>query len=177
MAFMHNATRTRIVNRITRPAVGYTDATFHSMPFTVSHVAAALPLRRLNLVWSAFVVGSMAPDFPYIVGTTDYRSLGHQFPGRHRIHASGLPFRALGVSCRRQAAGRNLAAQRHAAEIARPTRTSSTSAALPVSWLSCFPWRWALPRTWSGMRLPIRSPGHGGAGLGCEVGLKFRCWD
>jgi hypothetical protein len=51
------------------------------MPFTVSHVAAALPLRRLNLVWSAFVVGSMAPDFPYIVGTTDYRSLGHQFPG------------------------------------------------------------------------------------------------
>lgn len=51
------------------------------MPFTVSHVAAALPLRRLNLVWSAFVVGSMAPDFPYIVGSTDYRSLGHRFPG------------------------------------------------------------------------------------------------
>src|SRR5664279_2869792 len=51
------------------------------MPFTLSHVAAALPLRRLNLVWSAFVVGSMAPDFPYIVGTTEYRSLGHQFPG------------------------------------------------------------------------------------------------
>jgi Domain of unknown function (DUF4184) len=51
------------------------------MPFTVSHAAAALPLRRLNLVWSAFVVGSMAPDFPYVVGTTDYRALGHQFPG------------------------------------------------------------------------------------------------
>ena len=51
------------------------------MPFTVSHVAAALPLRRLNLVWSAFVVGSMAPDFTYIVGTANYRSLGHQFPG------------------------------------------------------------------------------------------------
>lgn len=51
------------------------------MPFTVSHVAAALPLRRLNLVWSAFVVGSMAPDFPYIVGNIDYRRLGHQFPG------------------------------------------------------------------------------------------------
>ncbi len=51
------------------------------MPFTVSHVAAALPLRRLNLVWSAFVVGSMAPDFPYIVGNIAYRSLGHQFPG------------------------------------------------------------------------------------------------
>lgn len=51
------------------------------MPFTVSHVAAVLPLRRLNLVWSALVVGSMAPDLPYIVGTTDYRSFGHQFPG------------------------------------------------------------------------------------------------
>jgi hypothetical protein len=51
------------------------------MPFTLSHVAAALPLRRLNLVWSAFVVGSMAPDVPYIVGSTDYRSLGHEFPG------------------------------------------------------------------------------------------------
>ena len=51
------------------------------MPFTVSHAAAALPLRRLNLVWSAFLVGSMAPDFPYVVGTVKYRSLGHDFPG------------------------------------------------------------------------------------------------
>jgi Domain of unknown function (DUF4184) len=51
------------------------------MPFTVSHVAAVLPLRRLNLVWSALVVGSMAPDFPYIIGTTEYRSLGHRLPG------------------------------------------------------------------------------------------------
>src|SRR5271166_627769 len=51
------------------------------MPFTVSHAAAVLPFRRLNLVWSAFMVGSMAPDFPYIVGTTEYRDLGHHFPG------------------------------------------------------------------------------------------------
>jgi hypothetical protein len=51
------------------------------MPFTLSHAAAALPLRRLNLVWSAFVVGSMAPDLPYIVGTADYTRLGHHFPG------------------------------------------------------------------------------------------------
>jgi hypothetical protein len=51
------------------------------MPFTLSHAAAVLPLRRLNLVWSAFIVGSMAPDLPYIVGTTNYRSLGHRFPG------------------------------------------------------------------------------------------------
>ena len=51
------------------------------MPFTVAHAAAALPLRKLNLVWSAFLVGSMAPDFPYVIGTIKYRSLGHEFPG------------------------------------------------------------------------------------------------
>jgi len=51
------------------------------MPFTVAHAAAALPLRRLKLVWSAFLVGSMAPDFPYVVGNIKYRSLGHDFPG------------------------------------------------------------------------------------------------
>jgi len=51
------------------------------MPFTVAHAAAALPLRRFNLIWSAFLVGSMAPDFPYVVGTIAYRPLGHEFPG------------------------------------------------------------------------------------------------
>ena len=51
------------------------------MPFTVAHAAAALPFRRLNLVWSAFLVGSMAPDFPYVIGTTQYRAFGHDFPG------------------------------------------------------------------------------------------------
>lgn len=51
------------------------------MPFTVSHAAAVLPFRRLNLVWSAFIIGSMAPDFPYVVGTTEYRDVGHTLPG------------------------------------------------------------------------------------------------
>src|ERR1700756_2931186 len=51
------------------------------MPFTVSHAAAVLPFRRLNLVWSAFIIGSMAPDFPYIIGSTHYRGLGHRWPG------------------------------------------------------------------------------------------------
>jgi len=51
------------------------------MPFTVSHLAAALPFRRLRLVWSAFLIGSVAPDFPYVLATTDYRDLGHRFPG------------------------------------------------------------------------------------------------
>ena len=52
-----------------------------ALPFTVSHAAAVLPFRRLNLVWSAFIVGSMAPDFPYVIGNTKYRDLGHHFPG------------------------------------------------------------------------------------------------
>jgi hypothetical protein len=51
------------------------------MPFTVAHAAAVLPFRRLNLVWSAFLVGSMAPDFPYVIGSIKYRDLGHYFPG------------------------------------------------------------------------------------------------
>ena len=51
------------------------------MPFTVAHAAAVLPFRRLKPVWSAILVGSMAPDFPYIVGSLKYRSLGHDFPG------------------------------------------------------------------------------------------------
>ncbi len=51
------------------------------MPFTVSHAAAVLPFRKLNLVWSAFIIGSMAPDFTYILGNTDYRGIGHRFPG------------------------------------------------------------------------------------------------
>lgn len=51
------------------------------MPFTVSHAAAVLPFRKLNLVWSAFIIGSMAPDFPYVIGNTDYRHIGHRFPG------------------------------------------------------------------------------------------------
>ena len=51
------------------------------MPFTLSHVAAALPLRRMNMIWSAVVIGSVAPDLPYVLGTTKYRMLGHDFPG------------------------------------------------------------------------------------------------
>jgi Domain of unknown function (DUF4184) len=52
-----------------------------ALPFTVSHAAAFLPFRKLNLVWSAFIVGTLAPDFPYVIGNTRYRDLGHHFPG------------------------------------------------------------------------------------------------
>jgi len=51
------------------------------MPFTVSHAAAVLLFRRLKLIWSAFIIGSMAPDFPYIIGSTRYRFIGHTLPG------------------------------------------------------------------------------------------------
>jgi len=51
------------------------------MPFTVSHAAAFLPFRKLNLVWSAFIVGSVAPDFPYLIGNTEHHALGHHYPG------------------------------------------------------------------------------------------------
>ncbi len=51
------------------------------MPFTLSHPAAALPLRRL-LPWcvlSALAIGSMAPDFPYFVGLSEIRGGTHSF--------------------------------------------------------------------------------------------------
>jgi hypothetical protein len=51
------------------------------MPFTVAHVAAVLPFRRCHLIWSAFIVGSMAPDFPYILGSVAGRDFAHELPG------------------------------------------------------------------------------------------------
>ncbi len=53
----------------------------HSMPFTLAHVAAVLPFRRCHLIWSAFIVGSMAPDFPYILGSVAGRDFAHRMPG------------------------------------------------------------------------------------------------
>jgi hypothetical protein len=37
------------------------------VPFTASHVAAALPFLRLPLLPAALVIGTMAPDLPYYV--------------------------------------------------------------------------------------------------------------
>jgi membrane-bound metal-dependent hydrolase YbcI (DUF457 family) len=37
------------------------------VPFTVSHIAAVLPLRRSRLPLSALAMGSMSPDLPYFV--------------------------------------------------------------------------------------------------------------
>ena len=49
------------------------------MPFTLAHPAAVLPLRRHGLVFSALVVGSMAPDFEYFFGVK--RPISHTMPG------------------------------------------------------------------------------------------------
>ncbi len=53
------------------------------MPFTVSHVAAALPVhaifRRLPL--AALMIGSMAPDFAFFVPFAPFRSSTHSIAG------------------------------------------------------------------------------------------------
>jgi hypothetical protein len=52
------------------------------MPFTPAHIAAVLPLRkRWNLVWSAMVIGSMAPDFEYFLTLGPKSHRFHEFPG------------------------------------------------------------------------------------------------
>lgn len=51
------------------------------MPFTPSHVAAALPFMRTPLLPAAVVVGTMAPDIPYYVPLFVSRELSHSLLG------------------------------------------------------------------------------------------------
>lgn len=51
------------------------------VPFTLAHAAAALPFRRLRLVPSALVVGTLAPDFWYFLGLGFDSGLGHTIQG------------------------------------------------------------------------------------------------
>jgi hypothetical protein len=51
------------------------------VPFTLAHGAAALPFRRLGLVFSALVVGTFAPDFEYLVRLTPGHGFGHTLLG------------------------------------------------------------------------------------------------
>ena len=51
------------------------------MPFTISHAAAALPLRRTRLPLAALMVGSMAPDFAYFLPWNPDRLETHSFAG------------------------------------------------------------------------------------------------
>lgn len=51
------------------------------MPFTVSHAAAVLPLRRIRrLPWAALVLGSFGPDFEYFLRFTYKSRAWHYFP-------------------------------------------------------------------------------------------------
>jgi len=51
------------------------------MPFTLSHAAAAFPLRRTRLILSAVIIGCFAPDFEYFVPFAHHGSFGHNFLG------------------------------------------------------------------------------------------------
>jgi Domain of unknown function (DUF4184) len=51
------------------------------LPFTLAHPAAVLPLRRTKLVFSALIIGSMAPDYPYFLSLTDGIRWGHSWRG------------------------------------------------------------------------------------------------
>ncbi len=51
------------------------------MPFTFSHPAAVVPLRRTQLIFSALVIGSMAPDVESFLHLTTHVNFSHTFPG------------------------------------------------------------------------------------------------
>jgi len=51
------------------------------MPFTISHAAAVLPLRRTRLPLAALMIGSMAPDFAYFLPWEPDRLATHSFAG------------------------------------------------------------------------------------------------
>jgi hypothetical protein len=51
------------------------------VPFTLAHSAAALPFRRLRLVPSALVIGTLAPDFEYFLRVTHGGRFGHTLVG------------------------------------------------------------------------------------------------
>ncbi len=54
------------------------------MPFTLSHAAAALPLRRVlrgGAVFPMLVIGCFIPDIPYFLPEPLYRINAHQLPG------------------------------------------------------------------------------------------------
>ncbi|MCM3922114.1 DUF4184 family protein [Frankia sp. AiPs1] len=66
------------------------------MPFTLSHPAAVLPLRRLGLPMSAMVVGSMVPDVPVFFEWPKFYRLTHSLLGVVTV-APVLSLVALGV--------------------------------------------------------------------------------
>jgi hypothetical protein len=53
----------------------------YNMPFTLAHPAAVLPFRKTRLVFSAVVIGSMAPDFEYFLRLSPQGRFFHSLPG------------------------------------------------------------------------------------------------
>ncbi len=51
------------------------------MPFTISHAATALPFLKTRIIFSALVIGTMSPDFEYIVMHGFERAGAHTLPG------------------------------------------------------------------------------------------------
>jgi hypothetical protein len=51
------------------------------MPFTPAHIAAVLPFRRTRMVWSALVVGAVAPDLEYFLRMSPQGRYGHTLAG------------------------------------------------------------------------------------------------
>jgi hypothetical protein len=51
------------------------------MPFTISHAAAALPLRRTGLPMAALMIGCMTPDFAYFLPWEPDRMGTHSIAG------------------------------------------------------------------------------------------------
>lgn len=51
------------------------------MPLTISHPAAAIPLKKAGLVLSALIVGCMMPDFEFFLRIDDGKTIGHTLGG------------------------------------------------------------------------------------------------
>jgi hypothetical protein len=51
------------------------------VPFTISHAAAVLPLKKTRMPLAALMVGSMAPDFIYFLPLSLQRTSTHDFTG------------------------------------------------------------------------------------------------
>jgi Domain of unknown function (DUF4184) len=63
--------------------VRFPDCMGHNVevPFTLAHGAAALPFRRLHLVFSGLLVGAFAPDFEYFLRCSPDDGFGHTLLG------------------------------------------------------------------------------------------------
>lgn len=64
------------------------------MPFTAAHAATLYPLRRVGFVYSAFVLGTFAPDFEYFLLLAPRSRFGHEWPG---VLVLSLPAAMVGL--------------------------------------------------------------------------------